>query len=99
MIRILGQKQPPLINTPNEEGQTPLHLACNEGHLEAAKALLELKADVNSKNRKRYGVTPLHLAAHSGSSDLVLLLLQRGADIDATKTNSQYPNTPIQCAR
>jgi hypothetical protein len=37
----------------NEEGETALHLAAGEGHLEIVKLLLEHGADVNAKTAVR----------------------------------------------
>ncbi|CAJ1380247.1 unnamed protein product [Effrenium voratum] len=46
----------------NRVGQTPLHIAAMWGSIEAAKVLLEARADPNTPNRLR-GSTPLHAAA------------------------------------
>jgi ankyrin len=42
-------------------GLTAIHLAAKEGHVEMAKELITVGADVNGKTKK--GNTPLHLAA------------------------------------
>ena len=71
------------VNAPNDEGNTPLHLAASSGSY-TAPAIIELLADagadVNALNRG--GETPLHAALRSRSerSDHVAALLEAGAD-------------------
>jgi len=71
-------------------GNTVLHLASANGHLEAINAIIEstigegqptdgdLAKFVNRQNQS--GNTALHWAALNGHADVVLLLIQRGAD-------------------
>ncbi|KAJ5706655.1 hypothetical protein N7488_006456 [Penicillium malachiteum] len=56
---------------------TPLHWACCNGRVLAAKVLLSHKADVNSQDAQ--GWTPLFWATFTGSLDLTCLLLSHGA--------------------
>ena len=65
-----------LITTKN----TPLHLACEGSHVEAARALLAAGASPTIANA--FGNSPLHSAimAPRPSVALVQLLLERGAD-------------------
>jgi ankyrin repeat protein len=64
----------------HETGETALHLAAGEGHLEIVKLLLEHGADVNAKTAYE---TALHLAAGEGHLEIVKLLLEHGADVNA----------------
>jgi hypothetical protein len=64
-----------------EAGDTPLHLASEEGLVAAAKILLTNGALVTATNK--FGFTPLHSAAHSDSPDTVELLLAKGAELEA----------------
>jgi ankyrin repeat protein len=71
----------------SEDGFTPLHLAAFFGQLEAARALLDLGADVHarSRNEKLPSATPLHSAAAGKHTDVAILLLERDAEVDAVQ--------------
>ncbi len=71
-------KEHPDINAAQPDGMTALHWAALRDDFEAAKLLVEAKADVAATNR--YGVTPLSLACQIGSTEILELLLDRGAD-------------------
>ena len=60
-----------------EYGFVALHYACNNGHLECAKALLGAGADINKQDID--GQTPLMWAAQWGKIEVVRELLKRGA--------------------
>ena len=66
-----------LLNTPYY-GETPLHIASEEGHKEIVEVLLKHSADPNIKNR--WDNTPLLMASFKGHKDIVELLLKHGAD-------------------
>lgn len=75
------------VNAARGDGITALHLAAEQGDVEAAQALLDAGADVGAGTRiGRY--MPLHLAARGGHGDVVAMLLQAGADPLAATTNS-----------
>ena len=59
--------------------RTPLHRAAEAGNVALAEALLESRADVNS--RDCFGMTPLHIAAKCGHEEVAELLCSRGADL------------------
>ncbi len=59
-------------------GETPLHLACEEGVVESVKLLLEKGTNPNAKDE--YGRTPLHEACIYGHLEAVKLLIEKGAD-------------------
>ena len=48
------------INSPDFDGDTPLHFAVMNNNLEAVEYLLENGANTNVKNKD--GITPLHIA-------------------------------------
>src|SRR5262245_25653776 len=62
----------------SEFGATALMFACDRGHMEVVKLLLERGADVNRKDTT-YQSTPISWAAYSGRADVVELLLAWGA--------------------
>ena len=75
------------MNAARGDGITALHLAAEQGDVEAAQALLDAGADVGAGTRiGRY--MPLHLAARGGHGDVVAMLLEAGADPLAATTNS-----------
>jgi len=85
-----------IINAKNNYGSTPLHLACENGHIGVTKLLLEKGADVNASNN--YGSTPLHLACESKTlyrEKIVDFLISKNADINASDKNG---NTPLHLA-
>lgn len=54
---------------------TALMLACEEGHLEVVKRLLDRKLDINARNDA--GRTALHIAAYQKQNSVVSALLER----------------------
>ena len=60
--------------TRNENGFTPMHLACRSGHLNVVKFLVSVKADeLVVRNKKGY--TPLDLALIRGHVEVVMFIL------------------------
>lgn len=66
------------INVRDNAGYTPLHEACNRGHLDIAQVLCSHGAHVNAPGYK--GMRPLHEAVENGHAELARLLLAYGAD-------------------
>jgi ankyrin repeat protein len=60
-------------------GDTPLHVAIQEGHTQAARLLIERGADPDARG-SHWG--PLTAAAVRGNVPIVRLLLARGADVN-----------------
>jgi L-asparaginase II len=81
------------LHAKTNDGYTPLHLACQNGHAEVVKALLKKGADLQTK--KSFGWTPLQNACENGHVEVVKALLEKGADLHA-KTNDG--NTPLHYA-
>ena len=61
------------VNLKDVSGDTPLHWAAYNGHVEIARLLLQNGADVNAINN--VGSTPLHYAAGYGHIDILHLLV------------------------
>lgn len=60
-------------------GNYPIHIAAQNGHLDTIKLLVTNKAIVNAKNSK--GNTPLHMAVGYDYNDVVKYLLENGGDL------------------
>ena len=63
VLQILG-KEPTLLNCRDEDGYSPLHRACYNGHADVVKVLLPRGADVQAKTED--GWQPLHCACRWG---------------------------------
>ncbi len=86
-----------LVNSRNELGSTPLHIAAGNPTPDIARLLLDNGADLNAKDNN--GATPLHIAAFSGHKANVELLLARGANVHARdnsgKTARDYAEASV----
>jgi len=71
-----------------DDRRTLLHKAAEEGHLEAAEALV-MQGDQNRIDK--LGWTPLHDAAREGRSSIVQLLLASGADSSIQDIGGETP--------
>ena len=90
---ILEDSQGDGINTPDNNGQTPLYWAACNNNIEMVRLLLDngVKGSVNTPNL--CGRTPLCWAAQRGNIEMVRLLLAGGAQesINAPNNNSLTP--------
>jgi ankyrin repeat protein len=71
---------------------TPLHMACQQGHVSVAKILLRAGAPVDA--RDSHGNTPLWKAVFAfqgGDPELIRTLLDAGADPDSTNNTGKSP--------
>jgi ankyrin repeat protein len=91
------------INAQDDKGNTLLHIAYLNAHVEVLKILMEKGADTNVKNEK--GNTPLHVATDSilcssyrcpGYVEVCKLLIQNGTKLDAQNNQGL---TPIELAK
>lgn len=83
-LHVARTKHPSLIDVRGMWESTPLIYACQYAHPEAAKWLLERKADINLQNEK--GVTPLLLASLEGMTDAVACILRIMSRISSRPT-------------
>ncbi|KAK6358099.1 hypothetical protein TWF730_007454 [Orbilia blumenaviensis] len=77
------------INAQNHEGQTPLHLAVKNGHIDAVRTLIMLNADIRMKDD--HGQRPMHLAVKEQRVEIVKMLSELEIDILAKDNNGQTP--------
>jgi hypothetical protein len=75
------------VNVKNVNGNTPLHYAVRNGHVEITRLLLENGAEVNVKSVG--GFTPLHWAAWNGHVDILHLLVENGADLEVQNNDGR----------
>ena len=77
------------VDEADDDGHTALHWACDAGHMEVARCLLEYGAAPNAQNVD--GSTPLHMACVCEHHELARLLLERGADVGLRDGDGQSP--------
>ena len=96
-VKEMLEQDPLLINARDKDDSTPLHYAAWKGHVEIARTLLRLGADVNAQNRNtHWGNTPLHAAAHANNRAIAEILISHGAEVNARDLNG---NTPLAHTR
>jgi len=76
-----------LVSSHGLHGYTPLHHACNRGHVHIVAELLRCHARINSKNDN--GETPLHLAVYAGNILIADQLIDNGAEIDEANCDGE----------
>jgi len=83
-------RQGAYVNTSTMNGNTPLHLAAQEGHLPVVCKLLLHGADIDETDKE--GMTPLMKAVVAGHAGVVTCLLDHGASPEA---RDRYGRTPL----
>ncbi|KAF4465935.1 palmitoyltransferase akr1 [Fusarium albosuccineum] len=74
-------------NVVDEQGQTLLHVAAHEGHVDIVDFLLRCGANLDA--RDSHGNTPLHCAVVSGQEKIVQALVDAGANIYLVNSRPQ----------
>lgn len=92
LISVLEKEQVNL-NERNKYGNTPLHVACQEGKADIVKILLDYPLDINAKGIDDYSA--LHYAVQKRNPEIVKLLLAKNANIDS---QDKEGNTPLWTA-
>ena len=87
---------PNVINSKDNHGVTPLHVAAWSGQKAVALLLLTHGADVNAKTAPNTllpvpGSTPLNLAVAQGRKDITELLLAHGANVNSKDGTGRTP--------
>jgi ankyrin repeat protein len=78
-VKTLISNKKELIHMKSEKGQTPLHLAVQNGSQEIINFLISQGADINAKDSE--GNTPLITALALRKADTAKFLLAKGADV------------------
>lgn len=90
ILRYLLEQQPGVdINKLDNDQNTMLHYAAENGNQEMVALLCERGANVNIKNKS--GKTPLHLTIQPKNSQLVEYLVTRGADVNCKDIEDETP--------
>ncbi|CAK8691627.1 unnamed protein product [Clavelina lepadiformis] len=77
----------------DDENRTLLHWACDRGHIEIVRHLIELGHDVNCQDYDKS--TPLHYASSCDHPDIIRLLLLNNADASLADEDGEMP---IHCS-
>ena len=76
------------VNSKNEYGDAPLHVACRYNYIDIAELLLEKEADINIKNEDCN--TALHYACEKSYKDIIKLLINTDS-INILNNDNKYP--------
>lgn len=82
------------VNSKDDKGRTPLHFACQMGHVEIVQCLLSRKADVNAADDK--GRTALHLVC---GRNIVSLAQHKETTLDVLLLQHSYTNVNCRDAQ
>ena len=83
------QKEYININYTDENGNTALHYACDEGNLKIVEILIQANCDTNIKNNNKQ--TPLHLSTKRGYFDISKMLIESGAILNIYDSEKNSP--------
>ncbi len=79
------------VNLKDFRGNSALHMACANGHIEMVKYLLDvLHCEINIKNTSEN--TPLSWAALNGQKEVVKILLEHNADYEIKNSQGKTPS-------
>jgi ankyrin repeat protein len=80
------------VNMKNKKGNTAFHIACIKGHVQSMRALIEVKAKADVKNKD--GHIPLHLVATSpnATAEIAKLLVEYTIKSHAWESLNSFDN-------
>ncbi|KAI8787368.1 ankyrin-3 [Biomphalaria glabrata] len=93
IVKHLGPQIQSIVNKQSRNGQSPLLVASEQGHLDIVKILLKNQARVDIFDE--HGKTALHLAAENGHEQVADMLLYQKAFVNA---KSKHGLTPLHLA-
>ncbi|CAH1634785.1 unnamed protein product [Spodoptera littoralis] len=85
------------VNVQDDNGYTPLHQACLNGHREIVRVLLSVGANPGIVDKK--GATPLHLAAFNGDTDVCWMLLAHNPPVNIDQLTSDHETALLIAAQ
>ena len=91
-----NENAPNLINKNDHYDNTPLHIACREGHEDTVEEILNEAYSANIDKKNEDEQTPCHLAAKNGHLEALKLLIQK--DPNAIFDKDEDDNTPLHLA-
>lgn len=91
MVAYLVYSNPELINQHNDEGFTPLALACYFGHYEVARYLAFKGADVNKPLNNGLNIYPIHLAVAANHTDITRMLIEHNVQLNVQQSSGITP--------
>ncbi len=97
VLWLLLQHDPTIVNTPDENGSTPLHVALAHGDWPVIWMLLESGAEADISKVDSRETTPLHVATARGDKYVTSLLIEKGAESDINKPDNREL-TPLHIA-
>ena len=83
--------QSAVIDVQKTNGMMPLHVACEEGHLDVVKVLIKNGAKFDSTAVDWMLMTPLHFASQRCHLEVARHLISLGADVHAVNRNKATP--------
>jgi ankyrin repeat protein len=86
---LLGHGAGVHVRTRDENERTPLHLAAENGRVEAVWMLIEHKAEIEAQDK--HGRTPLHVAVGRQSLQLVQTLIEHKANVNSRDKKGKTP--------
>ena len=96
-LRQMLDENPGLVNDRDGKGWTPLIYAARDGNLNAARMLLDHRADPNAAGNK--GTTALMYAADNNRLTIAQLLIDHGANVNAVDAQGHTPLSFAQDGR
>lgn len=82
VLAYLIYNNPELVHQHNDDGFTPLALACYFGKYDVARYLIFKGADVNQPLNGDSGIRPIHLAVAGNHTDIVRMLIENNVQIN-----------------
>ncbi|OQR75936.1 hypothetical protein BIW11_08099 [Tropilaelaps mercedesae] len=89
VIKLLIRRDKKRMETVDERGWTPLHLAAANGHTDIVKYLCSEGAHIRALDPTGY--TSMHVAAMNGNEPCLQVLLKMGADVDNEASDGFTP--------